>query len=138
MLLNQLGPDDYFSHGGSRWRMIDLIKVGCCHPQFNAQNIDDEEVLAFFHGEYEVEKIFRFRTHPDYIFPAIADNEFIETDPSIPLLVDILVPTVQDRFIQYEDSDTWLLYFDLATIEQDYYYEEWVNGKWERGDWVGI
>ncbi len=134
----KLETGDMFEFDGQRWVVIPMIKSGeCgCSPKFNARGVDDEEMFGLFTSLNKVHKIEQFRTHPDNILDIKHRTRFykriIAVDETLPVTTPVVgvIPTVVDKFIEFDETDTWLIHFGLGEEKRIPYYERYMSNTW--------
>lgn len=134
----KLEVGDMFEFDGQRWVVIPLIKGGgCgCSPKFNVQGADDQEMFGMFTMLNKVHKIEQFRTHPDNLADIKHKTRFykriIATDEQLQVTTTTIgvVPNITDTLIEFEEKDTWLIYFGLGKEKRMPYYERFVSNAW--------
>lgn len=133
-LFGELDIGEHFIYQGHTLKMIDTIKVGCCSPQWNAQDINDPEIYSYFHCGIEIDIIPTLRSHSK------SREDILTLYPKSIILIDDtllthwpeirVIPCVTDRFVEFEDTDTWLAYFNLGTLYKKPYCEKLRKKKW--------
>ena len=127
-----LADGDLFLYKDEMYKVIPLIKVGACGcvPQWNAERFDAGEIKAFFHSQYEVEKVEQYRIHVIHMGTTLPGKHITVYSDDIPIHCDKTIrPLVHHDFIEYEPTDTWLLYFGLAE-KDNIYYEQFIGNQW--------
>jgi len=134
----KLSIGDRFEFKGRKYKVIETIKSGACGciPAFNAQSIEDEEIFGFFTMLHKVHKIEVYRTHSSNVDDVDMRTRYvkriIESDDTLPVFSNTtaVTPSVNDTLVEYEETDTWLLYFGLAVEKKIPYYEKLEGTVW--------
>ena len=134
-----LAVGDHFDFQGEQYKVIPVIKGGGCGcvAMYNCQSIHDEEIYGFFSPTHKVVKIEVYRTHPNNEASVNHRTRYvkriIEYDESLQVQspTQFVLPTIEGHdFVEYEETDTWLLFFGLAVIKKVPYYEKFVGNEW--------
>lgn len=133
-----LNIGDYFEYQGEVYVAVPLVKGGPCGcvPLYNSEGTYNSDLIALFPSDNKVSLIHRFRTNPHNELYVDSKERYlkrmIEVDDTLPIHTNTtyIIPLITDELVEYEETDTWLLYFNLGVEALVPYYEQFENGEW--------